>query len=134
MEDKTHKLLWDFDIQSDYLISARQLVLVIINKNRGLCRLDGPLNKIKESEMRDEYLDLDREKKMEHRSDGDTYSIGALGTMHWRLAKVFEDLEIRWQVEIIQTIELLRSVRILRRVWETWGDLLLLKLQWKTIG
>ena len=29
---------------------------------------------------------------------------------------------------------LLRTARILRRVLETWGDLLSLKLQWKTIS
>ena len=34
-----------------------------------------------------------------------------------------EDLEIRGQVETINTWELLRSAGILRRVLETWGDL-----------
>ena len=36
-------------------------------------------------------------------------------------------------METTQTTALLRSARILRRVLETWGDLLSLKLQWKTI-
>ena len=31
-ENETHKLLWDFDIQTDYLISSRRPDLVIINK------------------------------------------------------------------------------------------------------
>ena len=30
----THKLLWDFDIQTDHLISARRLHLIIINKKQ----------------------------------------------------------------------------------------------------
>ena len=39
-----------------------------------------------------------------------------------------------WLIEIIQSIYLLRSSRILRRVLETWGDLLSLRLQWKAIN
>ena len=34
MHNETHKLLWDFEIQMDYLISARQPDLVIVNKRR----------------------------------------------------------------------------------------------------
>ena len=34
LENDTQKLLWDFDIQTDHLISARRLNLVIINKNK----------------------------------------------------------------------------------------------------
>ena len=36
--------------------------------------------------------------------------------------------------ETIQTKTLLRSARILRRVLETWGDLLSLELQWRTFS
>ena len=49
------------------------------------------------------------------------------------LVKGQEDLEIRGQVETIQTIALLGLDGILRRVLETWEDLLSLKLHWKTI-
>ena len=45
-----------------------------------------------------------------------------------------KDFEIRGQVETIQTTALLRSVKILRRVLETWRDLLSLRLQWNTIS
>ena len=48
------------------------------------------------------------------------------------LIKGKELLDIRELAEIIQTIALLRSARILR-VGETWADLLPLKYQWKTI-
>ena len=44
LENDTYKLLWDFDIQTDHLISARQPDLMIINnkkivnlQNCGLC-------------------------------------------------------------------------------------------------
>ena len=33
-ENETHKFLWDFDTQTDHLISARRPDLIIINKNR----------------------------------------------------------------------------------------------------
>ena len=60
---------------------------------------------------------------MEH--EVDNYTKGLL--------KGLEDLEVGGQVETIQTTTLMRSARILRRVLETWGDLLSLKLQWKTL-
>ena len=70
--------------------------------------------------------------------------IGAFGTITKGLLKGLEDLEFGGWVETIQitallrmaiqTIALMRMARILRRVLETWGDLLSLKLQWKTIS
>ena len=45
--------------------------------------------------------------------------IVALGTVSKGLVQGVEDLEIRGQVETIQTTTLLRSARILRRVLET---------------
>ena len=60
--------------------------------------------------------------------------IGAFGTVTKGLLKGLEDLEVGDQVETIQTTALLKTDRILRRVLETWGDLVSLKLQWKTIS
>ena len=34
LENDTHKLQWDFDIQTDQLISARRPDLIIINNNK----------------------------------------------------------------------------------------------------
>ena len=56
-----------------------------------------------------------------------------LGTITKGLLKGLEDLEVGGRLETIQTTALLRMARILRRVLETWGDLLSLRLQWKTI-
>ena len=58
--------------------------------------------------------------------------IGALGTVTKGIFKDLEDLEVGGRVETIQTTALVRTTRILRRVLETWGNLLSLKLQWKT--
>ena len=55
--------------------------------------------------------------------------IGALDRVTKGLIKGLEDLEIRGRVETIQTTALLRSARILRRVLETCGGLLSLRLQ-----
>ena len=60
--------------------------------------------------------------------------IGALGIITKGLLKGLEVLKIGGQVETIQMTALPRTARILRRVLETWGDLLSLKLQCKTIS
>ena len=60
--------------------------------------------------------------------------IGAFGTVTKGLLKGIEDLEVGGRVETFQTTALLRTARILRRLLDTWGDLLSLRLQWKTIG
>ena len=60
--------------------------------------------------------------------------IGAFGTITKGFLKGQEDLEVGGRVETIQMTALLRTARILRRVLETWGDLLSLKLQLKTIS
>ena len=92
--------------------------------------------KQKESEKKDKYLDLARELKKLWNMQVKIIPIviGAFGTVTKWLLKGLEDLEVGGRVETIQTTALLRTARILRRVLETWGDLLSLRLQWKTIG
>ena len=91
---------------------------------------------LKISEKKDKYLDLARELKKLWNMKVTIVPIviGALGTITKELLKVLEDLEVGGRVETIQTTALLRTARILRRVLETWGDLLSLKLQWETIS
>ena len=98
LENKTRKILWDFEIQTDHLISARWPDQVIVNKKKCVCvcvcvwerererereRVYRILDfavpayhrvKLKESEKRDKYLDLAWELKkiMEHERDGYT--------------------------------------------------------------
>ena len=45
-ENDTHKLLWDFDIQTDHLISARRPELIIINKKREFVKLSTLLSQL----------------------------------------------------------------------------------------
>ena len=91
---------------------------------------------LKESEKKDKYLTLARElKKLWNRKITIVpIVIDALGTVTKGLLKGLEDLEVGGRVETIRTTALLRTARILRLVPETWGDLLSLKLQWKTIS
>ena len=92
--------------------------------------------KLKECEKRDKYLDLARELKKLWNMKVTIIPIviGAFGTVTKGLLKSLEDLEVGDRVETIQTTALLKTARILRRVLETWGDLLSLNLQWNTIS
>ena len=134
-----HKLLWDFNIQTDHLIPARRPDLIIINKKKKkrICKIvdfavsaDHRIN-LKESEKKDKYLDLARELKKLWNMKVTIVPIviSALGTITKGLSKGLEDLEIGGRTETIQTTALLRTARILRRVLKTRGDLLSLKLQ-----
>ena len=67
--------------------------------------------------------ELGKKKTMEH----DVIVIGSFGIVTKGLVHELEDLEIRGRVETIQTTALLKSARTLRRVLETWGDLMSLK-------
>ena len=91
-ENNTHKFLWDFDIHTDHLISARRSDLIIINKKKKkkkkkerkrkkrTCKivnyavLADHRIKLKECENKDKHHDLARElkKTMEHEVDNYT--------------------------------------------------------------
>ena len=92
--------------------------------------------KVKECEKRNMFLDLARELKKLWNMKVTIISIviSAFGTVTKGLLKGLEDLEVGDRVETIQTTALLKTARILRRVLETWGDLLSLNLQWNTIS
>ena len=64
LENDTHKLLWDFDIHTDHLISARRPDLIIINNTKKICKIvDFAVPavhriKLKECEKKDKYLEV----------------------------------------------------------------------------
>ena len=91
---------------------------------------------LKECKKKYKYLDLGREfkKLWNMKVTIVPIVIGALGPMTKRLLKGMVELEVGGGVETIQMTALLRMVRILRRVLETWGNLLSLKFLWKTIS
>ena len=61
LENETHKLHWDLEIRTDHLISARQVDLAIVYKNKRTCRtvdfaiLTNHRVKLKESERKDSF-------------------------------------------------------------------------------
>ena len=121
------KLFWHFDIQTDPLISARRIDLLMINKRKRTCKiLDIAVQadhrvKLKKSEKKDKYFDLAEELKKlwSMKVTIIPIVIGALSTATKELIKGLEDLEIRGRVVTIQTTIFLRWTRILRRVLET---------------
>ena len=121
----THKLLWDFDVQMDHLISVRRPDLIIIDKKKKkICKIVDfavPADhriKLKECEKKDKYLDLARELKKLWNMKVTIIPIviGAFGTVTNGLLKGLEDVEVGGREETIQTTALLKTARILRRV------------------
>ena len=81
---------------------------------------------LKKCEKKNKYLDLARELKKLWNMKVMIVPIviGTFGTITKGLLKGLEDLEVGGRVETIQMTALLRTARILRRVLETWVDLL----------
>ena len=72
LENETQKVLWDFEIQTDHLISTTRTNLVIVNKKKkqrtfGMvdfaAQTDHRIN-LKESKKIDKYLKVVRQQKM----------------------------------------------------------------------
>ena len=90
LENVLHKLLWDFNIQTDHLIPARRPDLIIINNNKKkkrICKIvdfavpaDHRIN-LMEREKKDKYLDLAGELEKLWNMKVKIVPIGALGTI-----------------------------------------------------
>ena len=147
--ENTHKLRLDFDIHGSPNIGPKtrpynnqQKKKKKKRKKKRNCKIvdfsvsaDNRI-KLKECKQKNKHHDLVRELKKLWNMQVTIILlvIGTFGTVTKGLLKGLEDLEVGGRVEAIKTTALLRTARILRRVLETWGDLLLLKLQWKTIS
>ena len=122
LENATHKLQWDFNIQTDNLIPVRRPDFIIINKIKRTFKIvdfavpaDHRL-KLKGGEKKNKYLDLARELKKLWNMQVTIIPlvIDAFGTVTKGLQKGLEDLEVGGRVETIQKTSLLRTARILR--------------------
>ena len=139
LENETQKILWDFEIQTDHLMLVRRPDLVIINKKKRTCCIVDfavPVDhrvKIKESKKGTNTKTLPENWESCWTWGWRWYQL-RLALLEWSqsLEKGLEELEIRVWIETIQTTALLRLAIILRRVLETWGDFLSLRLQWNT--
>ena len=137
--DHTIKLesIWDFQTQIDHLILARKPERVIIYKKQTTCRLvDSAVPADQTVKRKTNNWTLLEKLKKPWNIKVMLMSIvtGALGTIHKGLIRKLDELKIKGWAETIQTVALLSSARILRRILEIWGDLLSLRLQWKTIS
>ena len=103
LENDTHKLLWDFNIQTDQLIRPYNNQ----QKKKRICKIvdfavpaDHTIN-LKECEKKDKYLDLARELKKLWNTKVTIVPIviGAFGTITKGLLKGLEDLEVGERVE-----------------------------------
>ena len=98
LENETHKHLWDFNIQTDHLFSARRPDLIIISKKKivDFAVLADHWVKLKESGKKNKYLDLAWELKIlwNMKVTFILIVIGALFTVTEGLLKGLEDLEI----------------------------------------
>ena len=80
LENETHKLLWDFEIQTGHQISARRPDLIMINKKKITCRIVNFVVsaehrvKLKECKKRAKYLDLVRELKKTVEQESNDYT------------------------------------------------------------
>ncbi len=112
LENDTHKLLWDFDIHTNHLISARRPDILIINKKKRICKIDDfavPADhriKLRECEKKDKCLDLARELKTPWSTKVTIVPIviGAFGTVTKGLLKGLEDLDVGGRVEIKEKV------------------------------
>ena len=139
-ENNTDKLLWDFDIhRSPNFDQKTRPNNNQKKKKKRTCKIVdfavSPYHriKLKECEKKDKYLDIAWGLKKIWNMQVIIIPI-VIGRVTKGLLKDLEELEVGGRVETIQTTTLLRTARILSRVQETWGDMLSLKLQWKTIS
>ena len=108
LENDTHKLRWDFDIQPDHLISARRPDLIVINKKKRTCKIVDfavPTDhriKLKECEKKDKYLDLARKLKKNMKVTIIRIVISAFCTVTKGPLKGVEDLEVGGRVATLQ--------------------------------
>ena len=110
-------------------------VIMIISKkkiSRGFCFPCKPPSKNKRNRKRlKKYLDMARELKQLWNII--TRAVGSVGTALKCLERRLDEFDIRGKIDIIQTSSLLISTWLLRKVLETRGDLLPLRIQPKKI-
>ena len=113
LENEMHKRLWGFEIQTDHLISTRQPDYWLSAKKTP----KKPKNQKTKKKTKQPPPQIPKNKFKSCRIVD--FEIGALGAIPKGLVKKLEILEIRGQMDTIQTTALPISVRILRKVLET---------------
>ena len=127
LENDTHQFLWDFDIETDPIISARRPDLIIMNKKKRTCKsvdfavpADHRLKRkkmLKEGHVPRHWLGT--EKTEEHESDNNTNRNWCFWYSYQRIIKETRGLGNKKPIGDY----IIWTARILRRVLETWGHL-----------
>ena len=129
-ESETWKFLgfWDKDGSPHSVYKTRPKDKLQTKKTCRLMDIAVPLRgwvKTKEWEKRKYlYLAVEQRKLWSIRVTVIPVVTGTLGTAPLSLVRRLEELEITGKIETIQITALLRSARILRKIHETWGDIL----------
>ena len=124
VENDSWKIFWDVTIQTDYVIEARRLDMVIIDKIKNECKIvdfacpfDNRIEKREKDKMKG-YKDLKRE--LEKMWDMPVKVIpvilDALGTTLKKLKQGLSDIGIETRIVELQKTTILYSTRILRNI------------------
>ncbi|XP_077975551.1 uncharacterized protein LOC144431372 [Styela clava] len=119
-------ILWDFNIQTDHVITHRRPDIVVINSSENTCLIIDiavPADHrilLKEKEKIEKYQDLRREmgKIWNVKTRIIPVVVGALGAISNKLEGYLKDMNLPNRLESLQKAALLGSARILRRVLE----------------
>ena len=146
LENETHKILWDFEIQTDHLISARPQNLVNVSNNKKKKKekkkrtyqiadfgfLADHRVKLNEGEKRDKYLDLARElkKTTEHERDSNSNCNWCVRYSHRRICTETGGLGNKQTSGDNPDYSI---IKIGPNTEKNPGNLKRLRLQWKTI-
>ena len=138
-ENEAHKILKNFDIQTDHLILARRPDLVQIKKKKKgehlsssrFYRSSRPLRENKRKCKDKQMIGPCQRTKKKTVNICVTVIPIVGGVLSLKDCKRNGTVETTGRIKTIQIIALLRSARILRKVLETWEDLLSLRFQGK---
>ena len=124
LESREVKILWDFSVQTDHEIEAREPDIIVIDKTSReyhfteiTCPLDWSFLE-RENFKEDKYQDLKREvaKLWNVRPVVIPVVVGALSMVTNRLKEFIRKIGVGVSVELLQKACLLGTARILRRV------------------
>ena len=144
LEGGTHKILWDFGIKTDHLISTGRSDIIIINKKERTCRIIDfavqVYHRVKLKESENTLLKI--WKTVEHESDGYTNYNWCRWYSHQRIGKKTGgpvNNRTGGEYQKYNIIEIGQNTgsgkyHQLKSLLETWGGLLSLKHQWQNIS
>ena len=127
LENESYKILWDMNLQCDYVIQARRPDIVVIDKKEKCAKIidvaipgDTRISD-KEQEKIDKYQNIRREIQRIWKLNKVVVVpivIGTLGCVTKNLEKYIEKIGIEVQIAELQKTTLLGSARILRKTLE----------------